>query len=205
MADWKIIQTMKIYFSCSSSGLPKFLREYNFIRKTIKGLNNEIIFDWIDRSFNEVNKNQLTKDDEINIHEEGINAIGSADALVADVSFPSASVGFQVGLALSRKIPVLCIYSEELGDKEAPRVTQAIKSPLLLIRSYTEKSLKKVIYDFFGNLPESKLIKFNFIITTKISEYLNWGSEKNNISKSDFLREIVEKIIDSDPEFKKKH
>lgn len=192
---------MKIYFACSSAGLPKYIKEYNLIREAIKSFNNKIIFDWIDRTFNSANNNHLSKNEEINIHEEGINAIASADALIADVSFSSASVGFQVGLALSRKIPVLCIYSEEFGEKEAPQVIQAIKSPMLLIKSYTEKSLKKVVKEFFNELPENKLIKFNFIITPKISEYLNWGSEKNDISKSDFLREIVEKIIDTDREF----
>lgn len=194
---------MKIYFACSSAGLPRYIKEYNLIRETIKGLNNKIIFDWIDRSYNQVNKNQLSKDVDVNIHEEGINAIGSADTLIADVSFSSASVGFQVGLALSRKIPVLCIYSEEFGEKEAPQVIQAIKSPLLMIKSYTKKSLKKVVKEFFNDLPENKLIKFNFIVTPKISEYLNWGSVKSEISKSDFLREIVEKVIDSDSEFHK--
>jgi hypothetical protein len=87
--------------------------------------------------------------------------------------------------------------------KEAPQVIQAIKSPMLLIKSYSKKSLQKVVKEFFNKLPENKLLKFNFIVTPKISEYLTWGSEKNDISKSDFLREIVEKIIDSDPEFHK--
>jgi hypothetical protein len=78
---------MKIYFACSSAGLPKYIKEYNLIRETIKSFGNKIIFDWIDRSYNKVNNNHLSKDDEINIHEEGINAIASADALIADVSF----------------------------------------------------------------------------------------------------------------------
>ena len=194
---------MKIYFACSSGEIREHLQDYNLVRNIVLKQGHVIVDDWIERAFNQKSQTKALETVKKSIREESIEAIGRSDVVIADVSFSSASDGFQVGLALSKKIPVLCIYSEEFGEKAAPQVIQAIKSPLLLIKSYTNKSLKNVIKDFFDDLPENKLIKFNFIITPKISEYLNWGSEKSDISKSDFLREIIEKIIDSDPEFHK--
>lgn len=188
---------MKVYFACSSASVQDHLDDYNLIREILKQNGLSIVADWIDRSFNKSNS-LITTDVEINIHDEGINAINDADIFVADVSYPSASVGFQVGLALSKKIPVLCLYSEEFGDKEAPQVIKAINSPLLVISGYNSKNIGKIIKKFIKVLPENKLIKFNFIITPKIAEYLDDNSRLRNVSKSDFLREIVEKAMETD-------
>lgn len=189
---------MRVYFACSSQNVRKYLPAYNRIRNVLASLGQDIVSDWIDRAFNRTNHSRLSHREKTDIHNEGIGAIGHSDFLVADVSFPSSSVGYQVGLALSKKIPVLCLYSGEFGDKEAPQVIRAINSPLLVISEYNTRNLKSIIRDFIKNLPTSKLVKFNFIATPQIAAYLDVGSKRKKISKSDFLREIVEKAMGSD-------
>jgi len=188
---------MKVYFACSSTDIQQHLGTYNLIRKSLRTQGLVINADWIDRSFNNEKSELTPQENKVDIHDEAINAINNIDILVADVSLPSSSVGYQIGLALSKRIPVLCLYSEEFGGKEAPQVIQAINSPFLAISGYNSKNIQNVIRKFINNLPENKLIKFNFIITPKIAEYLDAGSRQQKVSKSDFLREIVEKAMES--------
>ncbi len=192
---------MKVYFACSSSDIQKHLTNYNLIREIIKKFKHTIAADWVERVFNAKKVDQISKREQTNIRDEGISAINFVDALIADISIPSSSVGFQVGLALSKKIPVLCLYSDEFGSKEVPQVINAINSPLLVISEYNSKSVGGIVKRFLRNLPKTKLIKFNFIITPQIAEYLDWGSKNSEVSKSDFLREKVEKIIEADSQY----
>lgn len=192
---------MKVYFACSSSDIQKHLDNYNLIREVIKQFKHIIVADWVERVFNTKKTDQVSRRENTNIRDESIVAFNIVDALIADISIPSSSVGFQVGLALSKKIPVLCLYSENFGSKEAPQVINAINSPLLVISEYNSKNVGSVVKKFLSNLPKTKLIKFNFIITPQIAEYLEWGSKNGEVSKSDFLREKVEKIIESDQEY----
>jgi nucleoside 2-deoxyribosyltransferase len=189
---------MKIYFSCSSGEMSEHLADYNHIRESILSQGHTIVADWIDRSFNRTQPKKLSEFEQKSIKDEGIEAINQSDFVIADVSFSSSSVGYQIGYALSRKIPVLCIYSEEFGSKKAPQVILAIKSPLLVIKSYNTNTISELINTFSKNVPLSNLIKFNFITTPEISKYLSWAANKNNISKSEFLRSIVEKTMKGD-------
>ncbi|MEG0977414.1 MAG: nucleoside 2-deoxyribosyltransferase [Bacilli bacterium] len=46
------------------------------------------------------------------IYERDINNLNLADVLIADVSIPSLGVGFELGVAESKKIKTLVIYDE---------------------------------------------------------------------------------------------
>lgn len=193
---------MKIYFACSSGEMDKHLKDYNRIREIVFSQGHSIAADWIENSFNKKLPKKLSEYEKKSIKEEGIEAINNCDFIIADVSFSSSSVGYQIGYALSKKIPVLCIYSERFGGKKAPQVITAIKSPLLIIKSYTPDSITQVIKHFSTHIPKTKLVKFNFIVTPEISKYLEWGAKSNNVSKSDYLRGKLEKMIESDTEYR---
>lgn len=193
---------MKTYFSCSSGEMDEHLKDYNYIRKIIFKHGHSIVADWIDNSFNKKQPKKLSEFEQKNIKEEGIEAINKCNFIIADVSFSSSSVGYQIGYALSKKIPVLCIYSEEFGEKKAPQVIMAIKSPLLILKSYTKDNIDEVIHTFSKHLPSTKLMKFNFIITPEISKYLEWSAEKRGVSKSDYLRSKLESLIANDLEYR---
>ena len=136
------------------------------------------------------------------LKEEGIRQLIRGDCLIADVSLPSASVGYQVGYASSRNIPVLCLYSSEFGQKKPPQIIGVSDLSKLKIKEYSKKSVKKTVADFLNSIPK-ELIKFNFIITPEIQSYIDWGAKRNNISKSEFLREKVIQLISKDKEYKR--
>jgi len=195
---------MNVYISCSSADLEKYIHYYSKIRNSVLQLGHNISGDWLDRVVKRLGKINSGLKVIPNIKEEGIKAIEQSACLVADVSMPSSSVGYQIAHALTKKIPTLCLYSEQFGRKSPPQIIDATTSSLLRIESYNDATLKDVIKHFFEDFPSEKLIKFNFIITPEIDEYLEWGSEESGISKSEFLREKVADLIKSDPKYKAK-
>lgn len=187
---------MNVYLSFSSTDLKKHVVSYSHIRNEILKLGHNIPADWLGRIIGN------SKIETPSIKEEGISAIEKSDCLIADVSISSSSVGYQIAFALSKRIPTLCLYSEEFGEKIAPKIIEATDSSLLRMRSYNSRTLKNHIVQFFKALPSEKLIKFNFIITPEIDDYLNWASKMGKYSKSEILREkVINKVITSDNKY----
>lgn len=196
---------MKVFFAFSTLRLDVNINSYKKIVDFIVGDKNKLTVDLIAKAIREKEKSRLPnkKENTKQFHKEAIGGIGEADCVVAEVSLPSSGVGFQVGHALFLKKPVLCIYSKEFGNKNPPKVISSMNSPFLKISPYTGDTVKSVVHEFFENLPKRYLMKFNFIITPEIEEYLNWIHNKTGKSRSEILREkVVEKIICEDKGYK---
>ncbi len=195
---------MNIYISCSSADLEEYIESYSHIREEVLRLGHEIPADWLGRIIRKAKQGKNDLKAIPDIKDEGIKAIEKTSCLIADVSIPSSSVGYQIAYALSKKVPTLCLYSEEFGRKSPPQIIDATNSSLLRVESYNNKSLNSVIRKFFKDLPSEKLIKFNFIITPEIEEYIDKGAKRLEVSKSEFLREKVVDLIKADPNYTEK-
>ena len=195
---------MKVYFSCSSSEIGKYKDVYQEIEEAIRLRGHSIVSDWLEKVVAKIREGKETsKGVEPNkLRKEAISSIENSDILIAEVSLPSSSVGYQIAYALSLKRPVLCLYSTEFGEMKPPQVINANDSSLLYIKSYQRANLKETIKKFFENVPQSRLIKFNFIISPEIENYLDWVTNIKRQSKSDYLRErVVKNIIQEDKEY----
>lgn len=192
---------MNIYFACSSAEIEKHKETYLQVIRSIKELGHKISVDWLERSLEDGKSDQEWK--EI-IKKEGIRAIKRSDALIAEVSLPSSSVGYQVALAISDKRPVLCLYSADFGEKKPPKVIDANSSSLLRINKYSRSTLRQIVSKFLISVAGKRLVKFNFIVTPEIEEYLDWASKDGKNSKSEILREkVINEIIPSDKEYQR--
>ena len=195
---------MKVYFSCSSSEIGKYKETYQDIEEAIRSLGHTITSDWLEKVVAKVEggKSILKEMDPNKLRKEAISSIERSDVLIAEVSLASSSVGYQIAYALSLKKPVLCLYSTEFGEMKPPQVINANDSLLLYVKSYERSKLKEIIKKFFADAPQSRLIKFNFIISPEIENYLDWVMEIKRQSKSDYLRErVIKNIIREDKEY----
>ena len=131
------IDGVKVYFACSSLNLKDSISSYLSVVKYIKKLQHRIPNDWLSRVKREYKKGIVDKEeDRVKLQEEGIRAVENCDVLIAEVSYPSGSVGFQIALALSLKKQVLCLYSTEFGEKSPPQIIKARDSANIHIFSY---------------------------------------------------------------------
>lgn len=198
---------MKVYFACSSKNIDQHIGNYASVIGLISDLGHTLTNDWLSKVKVKIDEGVYSKDFVVNKHavrNSGIKAIRKADALVADVSIPSVSVGYQIALALTQRKPVLCLYSMDFGTKKPPQVIVSSDTKLLTVSSYNSTDYKEVVANFFAKQIENDLIKFNFVISKEIERYLDWASDKSNLSKSQLLREkILDKIIKTDKEYAK--
>lgn len=197
------INQVNVYFACSSTNLRENISSYLTVTDTIKKLKHQIPFDWLDRVKRQFDRSLSEREEKKSVlQREGIKAIENCDALIAETSFPSSSVGYQIALALSLKKPVLCLYSLDFGNKVPPQIINADESVNLSIKPYNKESTFNILKNYFESHKDREYIRFNFIISNDIEKYLNWISRYGELSKSRILREKIKKqIINKDKDY----
>lgn len=206
----------KVFFSASIYAAPELIENYLKIVKNINSSGSLVISDWT-KSWQSIAKNhkksgkQKIKESDIlkivdrgKLYEEHTKAIQQCDMVIAEVTKPTITVGYQLFYAISHKKPVLALYSGEVKDIDLSTIKSIIysESPLISLKKYDSKSLPFIINNFI-NKKKEVLIKFNFIINKEIERYLKWlNKKKPDKSRSDLLREkLTDEIIINDTEF----
>jgi len=177
---------MKIYFTASIVGRSQFKSHYeaivNYLSKRHSIVANHILKADHNKIINEKREDRLT------FHKNLERWICSADCVIAEVSFPSISVGFEISLALSMGKPVLLLYSE--GDP--PSLLIHHRDEKLICEQYTLDQLKGVLDDFILYVKGINDVRFTFFITSEIGNYLNRIAKERKIPKSVYLRNLIE-------------
>lgn len=115
--------------------------------------------------------------------------------MVAETSFPSISVGYEISLALSYEKPVLLLYHE--GDP--PSLFAHHKDDKVLCEKYTLENLPHIIDHFIRYAQGTKESRFNFFLTSEISSFLKKVSKREKVPKSVYLRRLIEKEMKNQP------
>jgi hypothetical protein len=102
---------MRIYFSGAISGGRDNLSVYQHIVARLQDAGHEI------PSAHVADRAVLSRESAISprdVYWRDIGWIEQSDAMVAEVSTPSLGVGYEVGYALHKGLPVLCLYQRGL-------------------------------------------------------------------------------------------
>ena len=134
---------MKIYFAGSIRGgredaelyleIINFLRKYGIVLTEHVG-NKEL------KSMGEI---KLT---ERQIHDRDAEWLLSSEVMIAEVSKPSLGVGYEIGIASERGIPVLCLYRQEEGKRLSAMIAGSQK---VVNVTYQELEEAKAAIDSF--------------------------------------------------------
>lgn len=93
--------------------------------------------------------------DDCFIHDRDTAWLSACDLLVAEVSAPSLGVGYELGLAVSLKKPVLCLYRHMI---ERPLSAMIAGSPGIITAAYAsmdeaETIIRQFISEKYGHIP----------------------------------------------------
>lgn len=172
-------ESFNVYFSVPSSFCSK-RKLLEKIVKVIEKSGGKLTLRWFE---------DKTKHSPEELFHQAVEGIKSADILVAEISSPSTGVGQQISYAISWKIPVIAIYRK--GRSVPSRFTIGNSSDSLRSLEYDEESLEKLLKEKFKEILKKRFVKFNFISTREINDYLNRESLSRGISKSQLLRSII--------------
>lgn len=179
---------MQVYFTASVVGKKYHLENYLKIIGILKEKQFEVISDHIINS-TESQIRLETPEDRYAFQKQLDNWINSCDFVVAETTFPSISVGYEISLALSRGKPVLILYSQG----SPPSLLAHYQDEKLVCEKYTSATLENTIKDFVAYVEGASDTRFTFFITTAIASYLEKVSRKEKIPKSVYLRKLIEK------------
>lgn len=188
---------MKVYFSASVSA-----RVYNDDndRKIVECLENlfgnnvysKHIFDNVIEKGLEKKGLSLTKIREES-YNEIIDHINKADLMVAEISYPSISVGHEISYALSKQKQVILLH---LPNKSS-RLLEGIRDSNLRIVEYTSSNLIEVLNKLSVEIKKGMNVRFNFFLPKSLLSKLEIAAEKKGVNKSEFIRGLIEKDIKS--------
>lgn len=178
---------MKIFFEASIYGRKRFGKNYRLIVEQLLEMGHKVVE--YSLGLKEEQAYSLKKLEKQDFFNKVIKIIDNSDLFVVEASYPSLSVGFEISQALERGKSVVVLYS----DGDAFRFLQGLKSEKLLVVKYDLKSLKKVLADSIECASEQMDTRFNFFISPKIANYLDWVARKKRTPRAVYLRRLIEK------------
>jgi len=178
---------MLVYFTASIAGKKKFLPFYTKIIEYLKARHHEVISDHIIESSEQALQDE-ERNERLKFHEKLEHWINTCDFVIAEASYPSISVGYEISLALHRGKPLLLLYA---GD-QPPTLLAHHKNENLVCEHYTPETLPQIIDEFIHYVEGAEDTRFTFFITTAIAAYLEDVSRKEKTPKSVYLRKLIE-------------
>ncbi len=190
---------MQVYFVASSRLVDKNKEMYGRMYKTIAAeykMVSDKVMKWIKKGVLDLQKADL--ETKIANYKETLRDLSKADIVVMEISGHSMSMGYILTKTLELNKPVVALYTPDAQ----PIFIVGIDNPKLILREYKPENMERVLWD---SLKEAKGLidmRFNFFVSPKILNYLDWVGQKRMIPKSVFLRNLIEREMKKDREFK---
>ncbi len=187
---------MKIYYTHSIK-LPEAISER--VEKIIENSGGKLQSRVRPKSYSNFDLNEAES-----IYRSNVNLIKSSDIVIADISYTSSAVGYEISLALEEKKPVICIYNiKEFTDKEnllqhVPVNLKGNTSKYLLLKEYSSESLPKLLELAIKDAKSLADTKFILIIPPEIDKYLEWNVREKGVSKAEITRHAIENMMADD-------
>ena len=191
---------MKVFFVASPRSANKDPELYKKIYKTIQDNCAKMVDDMV-LGFTKTILNDFynrTHKERVEHFKNTMDSVKKSDVVVVEVSEHSMSMGYIVNKALEASKPVIAIYLEG----KDPYFFSGIEDPKLLILSYTKLNFEQKIKEAFKRIKDLSDVRFNFFVSPKILNYLDWVAQKRMIPRSVFLRNLIEREMKKEKDFK---
>lgn len=127
-----------------------------------------------------------------------VEGIKKAEVVVLEASMHSLAVGYLVNLALEAGKPAIVLFTEESG---IPFLFDNIQNDKLIVIPYTLGNLRKNLEEVLEEASNQMDMRFNFFVSPKIVNYLDWISKKKKMPRAVYLRHLIEKDMEKSKEF----
>ncbi len=178
---------MQAYFTASIVGKKYHLDKYYRIVELLKAKGVTVVDEHI-LNVSEKDIQLQSREKRLAFHDQLEDWVNAADFLVAETSFPSISVGYEISMALDRGKPVLILYSE--GDP--PSIFAYHESEKIVCEKYTLETLPAIITDFLHFVRGEADTRFTFFISSKQASHLAKQAKAHRVPKSVYLRQLID-------------
>jgi len=187
---------MKVYFNAS----PRFKKENSVLLNQIYSKIEDLGYKQTSNFIKSVDVSEFYNLDEnavSDFYKKTLKSLKSADIVVLETSTPSFAVGYLVSQALNLSKPVIALHLK--GNE--PFFIQGSESEKLQIVEYTKDSMEsdlKVALDYASDQQDTR---FNFFISPKIANYLDWVAKSKRLPRAVYLRRLIEEHLENNEEY----
>ncbi len=181
---------MKMFLTASIYGRKKYEANYQKIVSLIQKMGHQVMADHILNEENE-DHTEWKKQQQADFHHWAASEIQKADIVLAEVSYNSTSVGYMVALAVNAGKPVIIFHC----GTEEPHLFKALEKDnerVVIVRYKSIEELDQKVPEIIEYMSDLQDVRFNFFISPKHSNYLNWISKTKKIPRSVFLRRLID-------------
>jgi hypothetical protein len=187
---------MRVYFTASLRGKKDYIKSYELISRYVVELGERLVSDHVlKNSFEDVASQD--KEQAKESYFKLISWIKTTDVFLAEVSTQSLSVGHEITEAMNLGKPVVLLY---MGDRRPSMLFGSNYDKLQLIQ-YEIGDLKKILMNAFAEAKKNMDVRFNFFVSPKILNYLDFVAKNRMVPRAVFLRDLIEREMRKDKEF----
>lgn len=191
---------MKIYFVASPRLVVKdpelYKRIHHYLAKNNVMLSDKLL-KWTYKKLLDKIYDDNDKEGAI-AYKEAIDKVKKADVVMMEVSGHSVTMGYLISKSLDLSKPVVVFYKK--GTKIL--FLKGINNPKLKLKEYDKHNIENLLDQAIEEAKKEIDVRFNFFVSPKILTYLDWVAKKRMIPRSVFLRNLIEKEIKKEREFK---
>ena len=190
---------MKIYFSASRFYREQFKENYKEITEVLKTDGVTVLDN--SQLKTSVGSYEVSDEKKIVIYKDMLRSIDKADLCVFEGSHPSTlHIGHEISVALSKNKPMIILYTK--GHE--PILFKGLIDAKIIWIEYNSENLRKKLSAAIEEAKKQEDVRFNFFVSPKILNYLDWVAQKRMIPRSVFLRNLIEREMRKDKDFSKK-
>ncbi|MBW7955921.1 hypothetical protein H3C66_04270 [Patescibacteria group bacterium] len=180
---------MLIYFCATTSQSQTYQQSYLEIIQTIEKLGHKVVYEPTEENTRQ-QQQTMSPTERQAYYRKFLQHINKCDMVIAEVSYPSSiNIGYRISIALEKNKPVLALHAK---DKASPFLDGNI-SDRFLYEEYSPSTLKKTIERALNFAEQHTDARFNFFISPRHINFLDFISRKRKIPKSVYLRELIER------------
>jgi len=191
---------MKIYFVASPRLVikdPGFYRRIHYHLAKDNVMLSDRLLKWTNKKAFEKIYDESNREG-VSAYKEAIDQVKKADVVMMEVSGHSVTMGYLISKSLDLCKPVVVFYKK--GTKIL--FLKGINNPKLKLVEYDKKDIENLFDRVLEEVKKEMDVRFNFFVNTKILTYLDWVAKERMIPRSVFLRNLIEREIKKDKEFK---
>jgi hypothetical protein len=191
---------MNIFFIASIHGKGKYGENYNSIVSYLNDLGHKVVSDHV-LKVTAKDIDEWNEDKDVEFHKQVLDGIKKSDLVIVEMSHASTSVGYLVSVAVESGKPAIAFYS----GKDVPHLLATLeKNDKFQLIKYSEViELQKEIPLLISYATEQMDTRFNFFISPRIGNYLDWIAKKKKTPRAVYLRKLIEKEMENNNEYSK--
>ncbi|MBL8014708.1 MAG: hypothetical protein JNK26_00790 [Candidatus Doudnabacteria bacterium] len=194
---------MKVWFGCTTAEWKNYRQYYFAIRNGLVDKGCVILHDWLDAA-EKISQMKQPYERSKKIYQSVIDAISEADLVIIENTIPNFSTAHQITFALQRRKPTLVLRLHKDDTLFADSYIESLGSPDLVVKEYTLENLGQTLNEFIKvNEVGNTQGRYNVVLNKKHKYYLDWASTTHKKSRSEILRDSLDKTIQNDDKYKK--